>query len=409
MAPVAGQRTTVTAAVIATGATDAREPIDVRVETDGRLSAAGSVRPGASAVLGLPARRAGIITGSVEVDADALRADDRRYFAAHVLPPPAVELSGDRPCIAEGLAGLEEAGGIRRTGSPDVAIPPAALSADGRRAGTAPVILPPAAATERAAVNRRLAGAGIPWRYDAPLPGEARFGPAADPVLRGAADARLQRVFPLAQTNAAAQDSVLLRLSDGSPWAVRGTRAVGGTYVLIASPLTPDASTIPTSALMVPLLDRLTGAWSRDIATRSEALPGEEIALPIGTTAVVRTDGSRDDVAGSSTYRLGSEPGVYRLIAGDSTVGAFAVNPPASESDLRRIDEDDLVEQLPGWPLHVTSGSGWRRAIFRERLGRELWRPLLVALLLILGTETLVAAAGRARRRDGRQPEAEAA
>jgi hypothetical protein len=57
----------------------------------------------------------------------------------------------------------------------------------------------------------------------------------------------------------------------------------------------------------------------------------------------------------------------------------------------------------------VTSGSGWRRAIVRERLGRELWRPLLVALLLILGTETIVAAAGRARRRDGREPEAEAA
>jgi hypothetical protein len=57
----------------------------------------------------------------------------------------------------------------------------------------------------------------------------------------------------------------------------------------------------------------------------------------------------------------------------------------------------------------VTSGSGWRRAIYRERLGRELGRPLLIALLLILATETLVAAAGRARRRDARQPEAEAA
>jgi hypothetical protein len=36
--------------------------------------------------------------------------------------------------------------------------------------------------------------------------------------------------------------------------------------------------------------------------------------------------------------------------------------------------------------------------MYRERLGSELWRPLLLALLLVLIVETLLAASGRARR-----------
>jgi hypothetical protein len=49
--------------------------------------------------------------------------------------------------------------------------------------------------------------------------------------------------------------------------------------------------------------------------------------------------------------------------------------------------------------LHVTDDAGgWRRAVFRERLGNELWRPLLIAALVVLLIETIVAAAGRARR-----------
>ncbi|MGH7464243.1 MAG: hypothetical protein ACREK1_03650, partial [Longimicrobiales bacterium] len=255
------------------------------------------------------------------------------------------------------------------------------------------------APTELAAVNRRLAGAGIPWRYEAPTAGEARFAAEQpDPLLRGLADARVRQIYPITQTSDAGADTVLVRLADGGAWAVRGTRAIGGTYVLLGSPLTPEASTLPTSALMLPLLDRLTGAWSLAQPARTDAEPGQEIALNPGITAVERPDGTHDSVSGATSYRFGSEPGVYRLLRGDSTVTAYAVNPPAAESDLTRLEPGELDAYLPGWTLHVTTADGaWRRATFRERLGRELWRPLLLALLAILLVETLVAASGRAR------------
>jgi hypothetical protein len=169
--------------------------------------------------------------------------------------------------------------------------------------------------------------------------------------------------------------------------------------VLLGSPMTAEASTLPTSAVMLPLLDRLTGAWSLSDAPRTDAVPGQEIALASGTRIVERPDGTRDDVTGATSYRFGGEPGVYRVLRGDSTLAAFAVNPPAAESDLSRLEESDMETLLPGWTVHGTTRDGaWRRAVFRERLGRELWRPLLIALLLVLAAETLLAASGRVRR-----------
>src|SRR5690606_9184105 len=244
-----------------------------------------------------------------------------RFFAARVLPPPAVAVLGSQPFIEDALEVLAEAGRIRRaTSGADVAILPAGVGAESFSGATALVILPPASATELPAANRRLAAAGIPWRFEAPATGESRFAPEQeDALLRGLADARVRQFYPLTRTNGSATDSVLIRMSDGGAWAVRGTRSVGGAYVVLASPLTAEASTIPTSALMVPLLDRITAAWARAVAPRTDLPPATEIALPSGATTVERPDGTRDDVTGSTTYRLGVDPGVYRVLAGDST------------------------------------------------------------------------------------------
>ncbi|HEX2166542.1 MAG TPA: BatA domain-containing protein [Longimicrobiales bacterium] len=424
MAPISGQRTTVAIAV--TGETGGErsaeaepgdtvgDPVDVRLLVNGRLMAAAAASSGAVALLSLPAPETGVMTGSAEIDADALHADDRRYFAARVQPPPTVALSRAAPFIADALDVLAEAGRIRRASTnADVAILPAAEGATAPGPETALVALPPSTPTELAAANRRLNEAGIPWRYDAPAAGEARFAPdQPDPLLRGLADARIRQLYPLTRTTEGRTDSVLIRLADGSPWAVRGTRANGGAYVLLGSPLSEQASTVPTSALMLPLLDRLTGAWSLALPPRSDAAPGQEIALPAATTVVERPDGTRDSIAGATTYRFGAEPGIYRILEDDSIVAAYAVNPPAAESDLARLEEDDLEAYLPGWALHVTTSDGaWRRAVYRERLGTELWRPLLLLLLIILAAETLIAASGRGRttRGSGRSDSADTA
>ena len=400
LAPIAGSRTTVAVTLLG-GTTDT---VNVRMALDGRTVAAGSVPGGSSGILAMPARAAGIATGHVEIDADALHGDDRRYFAARVVPPPAVSATGANEFIDEGLEVLARAGRIRRSAQlPDVAILPVAAGLAALRPGAAAVIIPPAAPLELPALNRRLTAARIPWRYEARTgAGEARLGaPAGDLVLQPVERARVRQWYTLRPTDTAVTDSTLLRLSDGSPWAVRGEREAGGAYVLLASALDGESTTLPTGPAMLPLLDRLTGAWTSPVMSALAVAPGDEIALPAETDAIALPDGSLEAV-GAGVYRAGAIAGVHHVIAGGDTVAAFAVNPVPAESELARLGEDELGRRFQDARVTVVDDAGdWPARVYRRRLGTEAWRPVALLALLVLLAESLVAASGRARRSAG--------
>jgi hypothetical protein len=396
MSPIQGQRTTVGATISGSG----EDPVNVRLMVAGRLTAAAAAQPCATAVLSLQPQPGGLLSGRVEIDADALSADNTRYFVTRVLPPPSVGLSGELPFVHDAVEVLAAAGRVRRAG---VAAADVVIAGGGeaiQAARRAVVVLPPEQAVELTAVNGRLAAAGIPWRFGAPEAGEARFATdARDPLLRSLADIRLRQVYPLRPVDTSPADTVLLRLADGAPWAVRGERRTGGNYVVIGSPLSPEASTLPVSAAMLPLLDRLTGPWTMAEPPQHDIEPGAELRVPTGVSRLERPDGSSEAVVAGASHRVGSEPGVYRLLRDDSVISAFAVNPAAASTDLTRMDRDGLEARLPGWQLHVTTDPGaWRRAAFRERLGREMWRTVMMIVLILLIVEMIVAASGRSRR-----------
>src|SRR5690606_22512558 len=171
-------------------------------------------------------------------------------------------------------------------------------------------------------------------------------------------------------------------------------------YLIVASPMDAEATSLPTSTGLVPLLDRLLGTWARGEPPRLEAAPGESIRLPVGATAVLRPDGGQDAVSSGARYQVPGEPGIYTIFADRTPVSAFAVNPPARESRLVRADRRALEAALPGWDVDlVHDASAWEDAIFRKRLGREAWRPLVLAALVVLILEALVAASGLRRTR----------
>lgn len=400
--PIAGQRTAVTTGV---AGARARDSIVVRLAVDGRVVAVANAPPGGSAVLTLPARPEGIVTGWAESDADALRADDRRYFAARVVPPPSVGVATPLPFVEEALAVMADAGRIVRASSTrdaDVLIAPAGQGIEVAAPGRAVVVFPPESPLELPALNRRLAAAGIPWTYvQGGAAGEARFatGDSDDEAMRTLDDVRLTQVYELRAGQAAAGDTALLRLRDGSAWAVRGARSDGAVHILLGSPISATASTLPTSAAMLPVLDRLVGSWTASQPPRTEAMPGDEIRLPPGTRAIERPDGVSEPVDAGDAYRVGADPGIYRAVGDAGGLAAWAVNPPAAESDLARLDRRRLRGALPGWTVQISdTPDEWRADIFRSRVGREVWRPVLIATLLLLLVETLIAATGRVRR-----------
>ncbi len=398
ISPGANERSSVNVTIGGT----AGDSVSVRMMTDGRLAAATRATAGSTAVMSLPARAAGLLTGWIEMDADALRADNRRYFATRVAEPPRVALSRPVAFVDEALGALESAGRIRRGGSgnADVILLPGGEGGIG--AGSTVVILPPESPLELDAVNRRLAANGIPWSYALQQgAGEARFavGDSVDAVLRTLENAQLRNVYALTAGARAAGDSTLLRLRDGAPWAVSGERAAGGRYILLASPLSAGASSIPTSAAMLPLLDRIIRTWAVDAVGTDDALPGALLTLPGGADEVMRPD-SVVEPAGSGPYAVPANAGIYTVLQDGVAIGAFAVNPPSHESDLTRLSGSSLRARLPEWRVETAEDADdWGDQIYRRRLGRELWRPLLVALLAVLAVEMVIAATGGLRRR----------
>lgn len=394
LAPRARERSAV---VVEIAGDSTRDSLNLRLHIGGRTMGAGIGRPGSSVVIPFPAQPAGLLTGWVELDADALRADDRRYFVATIAPPPTVTLTGGAPFIADALAVLSEAGRIRTANTAaNILIAPAGAGTEG--AGTrGVVIVPPETPLELPATNRRLAALGINWRYESAAPGETRFlRRGNDELERSLANVRVLQSFRLLPTARNPRDSVLLRLQDGSAWAVQGERARGGRFVLLASPLTPAASTLPTSVAMIPLIDRATGVWVAPAAARAEARPGELMSLPAGATTIVNPDGTRDTLRAGQPHHAGTQPGAYRVLQGGSMIAAYVVNPPAIESLLRPASDERIARALPGWKVEFADDAdSWDDQIFDRRLGYEFWRLLIIVLLVVLVVEAMVAATGR--------------
>jgi Aerotolerance regulator N-terminal len=403
--PIAGQRSTVAATIAGDSTADS---VNVRLAVDNHVIAAAAAPSGSAIILPFPARDVGFVTGWVEKDPDALRPDDRRWFATRIAPPPAVGLGGALGIVDEALAVLEQGTRIRRTDlrSADVVLLPAARSIESLPPGPGIVVLPPDSVLELPATNRRLAGAGIPWRFETmEAAGESSFGlhDEPDPTLRSLQDVRLSLVYRIEPEGSATADSVLLRLSDGTPWAIRGTRPDGSRYVLLASPFSESASTLPTSPALVPLLDRILASWVLTRASIDEARPGEQIGLPPDATAVQAPDSSIEPASGA--FRFGDVAGIYRLLAGDSVIGVVAVNPPPLESDLRRATVRQFRDALADAELiTVDRAQQWPDRIFRQRVGREIWRTLALFALVLLVLESLVAATGLGSERRATGP-----
>ncbi len=400
LAPRAGARTTAVVRIAGGGSNDSA---NIRLSVGGRTAAAGLAPSGAAAVLQLPPQPEGLLTGFAEIDADALRADDRRFFAVRVVPVPAVALGRSVPFLDEALTVLADAGRVQRATpvAAEIIIAPGGAGLDAARASTALIVFPPESPVELTGLNRWLASAGISWRYATASAGEARFAADAvnsDPLLRQLAGVQLRQTYTLQPTSRQTADSVTLRLSDGQPWAVRGQRSTGGRFVLLATPFTLQASTLPASPALLPLLDLALGAWSAATATAAEGRPGEAIALANGARTVARPDAARDTLGNGESYRAPAEPGVYRVFDENGReLDAFVINPAPQETPLEPVSTRRLRDAFAGWNLELADRpEEWVRDIYHQRLGRELWWAVLLALLLLLVAESLAAAAGRA-------------
>lgn len=393
--PLEGQRTEVMVAALEASADDDTVHVPLRLVVNERIRGAATLPPGAQTTIALPPSGSGWVQGYADADPDALRADDRRFFAFRSRPAPTVAVSGDPGVfVREALAVLEDAGRTRSVASPDadVLVSTEGNGLDRRPSPGATLIVPPSDPTLLPALNRRLADAGIPWRLEPSTSvGERRVdtesvAALADVVVRTRYELRLEG-DPPAPIRTLAE-------AEGRPWAVEGSDAEGRRYLILASPLDAAGTSLPVSTGMLRFIEWVTGAWAGVGGTRPAFATGSSIPAPAGATHVRFPGGEELEIDGTRLVRGTGRAGFYTFVTGDSVVAISTLNPPIIESRLERLSDNDLESAVGSEVTEVSRSGGWSGAVFRARQGPELWWPLLVAVLVLLAVEALMATSG---------------
>jgi hypothetical protein len=185
-------------------------------------------------------------------------------------------------------------------------------------------------------------------------------------------------------------DAETLAVVGREPWIVSGPK-----YVLVASPLVPEANSFPVSAAFLPWLgDAIAARLHADPGSVRYAAPGERVTRPVGVDAIESADGGRTALSGTAFDAPGTS-GTFFYIQGARRVGALVVNSEVSESRLERWSPDELGRHIVSSGARVaTSRDDWVRLAFSGAARRSLIVPLLVAALLVLGAETVAATTG---------------
>src|SRR5213076_2772278 len=167
--------------------TPGARPAAVTLQVRGREVGRGLAAPGSTLSIALPPGGPGWWVGEAMLDADELRADDRRVFAWRVAPPARVTASsGAGPFVAAALAVLEQGERVRR--GTDVVI---GDRLDGGAAVS--VVLPPADPTLIGQLNRALEARGALWR----LGSAGTPGPVAASAVAGMDGIQVARRYRL--------------------------------------------------------------------------------------------------------------------------------------------------------------------------------------------------------------------
>jgi Aerotolerance regulator N-terminal/von Willebrand factor type A domain len=222
------------------------------------------------------------------------------------------------------------------------------------------------------------------------------FAPFADPKYSDFTKVhfwRHQRLTP----SAPPQARIIARFDQGDP-AVLELPVGKGRVILVTSGWHPADSQLALSSKFVPLLYSLI-----DVAGAAEPAPaqyftGDSVAVPTGLDGPVTLrmpDGSSRPVeSGATKVDLATTPGLYAFEAGGLT-RVFAVNLDPAESRTSPVPVDDL-ERL-GAPSSSTtvappaSAAGAAVTPADQEGRQKLWRPLLVAALVVLAGESLLA------------------
>jgi hypothetical protein len=260
-----------------------------------------------------------------------------------------------------------------------------------------------------------------PWAPDRGSAGELPFARFRKESAYASID-RVEVRRALALEEPGGEDvRVLLRYRDGRP-AVASRRAAGqGEVMLFTTAVHDDRwSTWFLSPAFVPFVQVAVGHLLEGRSGMLNRTAGEPLTWQVAKADaarshdLVRPDGSRvrlgyaESVAGRPLLTAGdtARAGVYRVVPADGRPAAegdaegvpFAVTPDPREGENLEVFTAAQVDELLGFrAVHLSAGDDGAVFSGAERLNREWTEWLLVALLvLVLGESVLAWLCGRA-------------
>jgi hypothetical protein len=396
------------AAADSADSTDERKP-EARLMVNGRTAAIRTANWGSDVAFSIPALEPGAHVVRVEIDPEGLRSDDGRQAGIRVAESASVRLVGgsspDAEFISKAIETLAADNRVRLAAEPvDVVV-----QSGGARYGepvtpgkaTARILIPPSDQLALAAFNRELVRLGIPWTAELdPATGALQILDDGVPAVAGESVVR-RYLLRRGTAPPSRLDSVLLRTSDGEAWLVRGQASESDVYLLVASPLVPDATGLPAGVGMIEFVDALVNRWSRPGDPPASIEAGNEMILPPRADSLAGPDGPPVRVEGGAPWRPRTV-GAWRLAVGTDAgreAAYVGVNVPAAESDPLTLDPEGLSAVIgPVSDLRVSSPDGWRDEIFARRRGRNIAGVFLAATLMMLAFETWLSGARHARK-----------
>jgi hypothetical protein len=197
---------------------------------------------------------------------------------------------------------------------------------------------------------------------------------------------------------------VLVRLDDGKP-ALVASRDQSRRVLMLAAPADGVWSDLALHPFFLPLLQRLVEHVAGGGTERSAREVGDVLALeaPVSrSTPILSPDGQtiRIDTSGTLALRM---PGFYeaRREGSSESAALIAVNPPAAESDLTRMDPREVVLAVRADSSAVGASSEALLTPVDVERRQRFWRAILLAALVLLAVEVIYANLGPGRRAPG--------
>lgn len=381
------------------------ELVDVRLIIDGQTAAMSRAAWGSEAILTLPYLAPGPHTLRIETPPSGLRSDDGRQIGLVAADDPIVRLAGDPDgFVGKALQTLWTEGRVRSDTAGEAAtveIVEGSSPPDGPD-DAALVLIPPMDLTDLPAFQQRLAALGVPWRLVVqPTSGSIVLDDPPD--VAGLPGVRISMAYSLVRqaAPATAVDSVLIRTADGAPWLIRG-RSGNRVFLLLASPIHPDATDLPTGVAMIPFMEHMLLRWIRpDAGPTWSSDAGRMLTLPARAEEIISPAGDTLRVEGGAPWtphRAGTW--TVRVAGAEEHVNLrLGVNVPAFESETRPYTDADLAAALAGTRVQTVARlAAWPTDVFTARRGAEATPWLLGAILLLALAEILLAAPTRAPR-----------